>query len=464
MATTAIWAVKDDLKRVIEYVGNPSKTKNNDFDSYEFKGLGNVIEYATDDKKTEHQFYVTGVNCHPSNAFEQMISTKKAAHKEDGVLAFHGYQSFAPGEVTPETAHAIGIELAKRMWGDDFEVIITTHLDKNHFHNHFVINSVSWTTYKRFLNKHRDYDQFRRLSDELCKKYRLSIIENPKKGMHYAEWKASKQRIPTRRSLMIDDVDRAISNAMTFTQFIINLKNMKYEVKTNVKYMAIKPPGADRFFRLHNLTKDERYSDENIKLRILDNDRIPAFKDKKKTVHFNGNLKNQKKITGIRALYFHYMYAMGILPKSAPYKKRVHFLLREDLKYIDRITSEVTLLCKKKITNTEELDSAESFAYARLDSLIKQRKCVYNKIRRCKNSETKEKLQRDVESFSQEIKTLRKEVKLYEGIRNRTSVIKDKLNAVRLEESEKGGRKNECRRRNSRSGRENEPSGNRGGS
>lgn len=141
MATTAIWAVKDNLKRVIEYVGNPSKTKNNDFDSYEFKGLGNVIEYATDDKKTEHQFYVTGVNCHPSNAFEQMISTKKAAHKEDGVLAFHGYQSFAPGEVTPETAHAIGIELAKRMWGDDFEVIITTHLDKNHFHNHFVINS-----------------------------------------------------------------------------------------------------------------------------------------------------------------------------------------------------------------------------------------------------------------------------------------------------------------------------------
>ena len=124
----------------------------------------------------------------------------------------------------------------------------------------------------------------------------------------------------------------------------------------------------------------------------------------------------------------------------------------------------MTLLCKKKITNTEELDSAESFAYARLDSLIKQRKCVYNKIRRCKNSETKEKLQRDVESFSQEIKTLRKEAKLYEGIRNRTAVIKDKLNAVRLEESEKGGRKNECRRRNSRSGRENEPSGNRGGS
>jgi len=116
MATTKIWAVKDSLKRVIDYASNPDKTVNDEFGSYEFKGLDNVIKYTTNDLKTEKQFYVSGINCEPSTAFEQMTSTKKAAHKEDSVLAYHCYQSFRPGEVTPETAHKIGIELAKRMW------------------------------------------------------------------------------------------------------------------------------------------------------------------------------------------------------------------------------------------------------------------------------------------------------------------------------------------------------------
>ena len=180
MATTKIWAVNDNLKRVLDYISNLEKTKNKDLNDYQFKGLENVIEYAADDLKTEKQFYVSGVNCSPHNVLQQMISTKKAAQKEDGVLAFHCYQSFSPGEVTAETAHAIGVELAKRMWGNDFEVLVTTHLDKKHFHNHFVVNSVSWTTHKRFLNKHIDYDKFRRLSDELCKEYTLSVIDHPK--------------------------------------------------------------------------------------------------------------------------------------------------------------------------------------------------------------------------------------------------------------------------------------------
>lgn len=230
MATTSIWAVKDNLKRVIDYASNPQKTENKDFDQYDFKGLENLIGYTTDDLKTEKQFYVSGVNCHPSNALEQMIQTKKSAHKEDGVLAFHGYQSFQYGEVTPETAHQIGVELAEQMWGDDFEVIVSTHLDKGHFHNHFVINSVSWTTRKRFLNKHRDYDRLRRLSDDLCRKYKLSVIENPKKGKHYAEWQAEKQRIPTKRSIIKDDVDRAIQHSRTFTQFVRYLKDYECDL------------------------------------------------------------------------------------------------------------------------------------------------------------------------------------------------------------------------------------------
>ena len=428
-----MWAVKYSLKDVLDYVVNPMKTENKDFNDYEFQGLENVIEYVENDFKTEKQFYVSGVNCSPYNVYDQMIQTKKAAHKEDSVLAFHGYQSFVSGEVTAEMAHAIGVELAQKMWGDEFEVLVTTHLDKEHYHNHFVVNSVSWATHKRFLNKHKDYDRLRRLSDEICRKYRLSVIDNPKKGKHYSEWLAEKEKMPTRRTLMIDDVDRAINNSMTFTQFIRYLKSMGYEVKTDVKHIAIRPPGAENFFRLHNLTKDESYSEENIKLRILKNDIgfIDMVQEAKPNIyHYQGNVKKSKKITGFRALYVRYMFEMGILPKNAPHKRRVHFLLREELRCMDQITKEATLLCKKRIETVDDLKKEESTVKDKLESLIKERRCIYNKIRRCKNPDTKEKLQRDVCSLSEEIKELRKEVRLYEGIKNRSLKMKEIIKAM----------------------------------
>lgn len=461
MATTSMWAVKYSLKDVLDYVVNPMKTENKDFNDYEFQGLENVIEYVENDFKTEKQFYVSGVNCSPYNVYDQMIQTKKAAHKEDSVLAFHGYQSFVSGEVTAEIAHAIGVELAQKMWGDEFEVLVTTHLDKEHYHNHFVVNSVSWATHKRFLNKHKDYDRLRRLSDEICRKYRLSVIDNPKKGKHYSEWLAEKEKMPTRRTLMIDDVDRAINNSMTFTQFIRYLKLMGYEVKTDVKHIAIRPPGAEIFFRLHNLTKDESYSEENIKLRILNNDIgfIDIVQDvKPKIYHYQGNVKKSKKITGFRALYVRYMFEMGILPKNAPHKRRVHFLLREDLKYMDKITEETTLLCKRRIETIDDLEKEESIVKNRLESLIKERRCIYNKIRRCRNPDTKEKLQRDVDSLSNEIKKLRKEVKLYEDIKVRSLSMKNKLKTINEERKE--CEQDERRGRNSRSGREDVITGN----
>lgn len=454
MATTSIWAVKYSLKDVLDYAVNPMKTENKDYEDYQFQGLEDVIEYTTDDLKTEKQFYVSGVNCDPSNVYEQMVQTKKSAHKEDGVLAFHGYQSFAHGEVTAEMAHAIGVELAQKMWGNEFEVLVTTHLDKEHFHNHFVVNSVSWTTRKRFLNQHKDYAMLRSLSDELCIKYKLSVIDNPKKGKHYAQWQAEQQRLPTIRSIIQEDVDRAILNARTFTQFIKYMSNLGYKVKTDVKHIAIRPPGAEKFFRLHNLTKDESYSEENIKLRILNNDigfQNTLPKVKPKIYHYQGNMKKSKKITGFRALYVRYMFEMGILPKNAPNKRRVHFLLREDLRYMDKITEETTLLCKNRIETIDDLEDAESSVKDKMYSLIKERRCVYNKIRRCRNPDTKEKLQRDVATLSEEIKELRKEVKLYENIKVRSLSMKNKL--TKIKEKRKEREQDERRRRNSRSGR-----------
>lgn len=151
MATTKIWDVKNHLNRVIDYAANPEKTDSHNDIDYKFNGLSQSISYTTQDMKTEKQLYITGLNTTLSTALEDMVLTKKTYQKEDSILAYHAYQSFKPGEVDAETAHQIGIELAKILWGDRFEVLVSTHLDKQHFHNHFVINSVSFRDGKRLL-------------------------------------------------------------------------------------------------------------------------------------------------------------------------------------------------------------------------------------------------------------------------------------------------------------------------
>lgn len=226
MATTAIWDVTDRLDRVIDYATNPDKTENNDYSNRVFQGLQQVLEYTAKDVKTEKQFYVTGINCDPTTASKQMSLTKLQFQKTDGILAFHGYQSFAPGEATPESAHAIGVKLAQELWGDRFEVVVSTHLDKHHLHNHFVLNSVSFMDGKRYYDNKATYALMRQASDRLCKEYSLSVIQNPQKGKpkHYAEWEAERESKPTWRGLIREDMDKAISTSMTFTQFIASPK------------------------------------------------------------------------------------------------------------------------------------------------------------------------------------------------------------------------------------------------
>ena len=113
-------------------VGNPNMSKE------QYQSLADVIEYAADTSITEKELFVSGVNCNSETAREEMIATKNAFGKNDGICGYHGIQSFKPGEVTPEIAHEIGVKLARRMWGDHFQVVVATHLDQNHIHNHFI--------------------------------------------------------------------------------------------------------------------------------------------------------------------------------------------------------------------------------------------------------------------------------------------------------------------------------------
>ena len=129
MATTSLWHIKGRLKDLIDYVENPEKTKAK---APELQDLYNVFSYVQRPEATQEGEYVTAINCLKETALRQMILTKKRYGKTDGYIAWHGYQSFKPEEVTPQLAHEIGVKLAKEMWGDRFEIIVTTHLDKEH--------------------------------------------------------------------------------------------------------------------------------------------------------------------------------------------------------------------------------------------------------------------------------------------------------------------------------------------
>lgn len=138
MATTSLWEIHTRLDKVINYTTNIEKTKNIDLDTSWYKSLHNTLEYAKSDFKTEEQYYVTGINCSKETALKEMAITKKHFGKIDGILAYHGFQSFAEGEVTPEKAHEIGVKLAEELWGDKYEIIVSTHINTKHIHNHFV--------------------------------------------------------------------------------------------------------------------------------------------------------------------------------------------------------------------------------------------------------------------------------------------------------------------------------------
>jgi len=483
MATTSIWSVKGWIGKVVIYAENPDKTENPKFfeksnmTEEDTQNLSDVIDYAVNDEKTKNkkniledettpimERFVSGINCQPQNARQRMLKTKKRFGKEGGVVAYHGYQSFAEGEVTPEQAHEIGKKLAVILWGEKYHVIVATHLDKaNHLHNHFVVNTVSFKDGKRYHRTEKDYYDMQTQSDNLCREYGLSVLPNPKgkKSKHIAEIKAEEAGKPTLRSMIKNDVDTAIAQSMTEKQFFDTLKNMHYEIDIK-KYIYVRPQGRPYFYKLErNLGAD--YSLEGIRRRILEQSRpdrpLPENYKPPKQYKLKGNLNNRKKITGFRALYFHYCYKLGIFPKNrAKSHKYIHWLFREDLIKLDAISKEARLLVVNKIDTTEQLSLYGDNLQAEMKSLINDRKELYKKSRTVEVKQDENKLSEvktKISALSKKIGKLRQEVKLCDDITVRSGVIKEKLQTVREDENKqrKDMMKNEQFRRCGRTNR-----------
>ena len=296
--------------------------------------------------KTEQVFFEDAIGCTIDQAYQDMIATKKRFHKTDKVQGFHLVQSFAEGEVSPELAHLIGVELAERLLRGRFEVVITTHLNTSHFHNHLVWNSVSMEDgHKYHSNEQSYYMEIRKISDELCRKYGLSVIRtNQKKGIHYAQWKAEKEGKPTWRTAIRSDIRETVKASYSWTQFVKEMETRGYVWRTDRKYLALKAPGMERYVRLRSLGKG--YGEMEIQEWIL----RPKIRETEK-VNLQWS-KQRKKRTGLQALYYSYLYQMGVFQKKP---KRIPYEVREDIRRLDQRIAQIEFLQKQDISTLEQL-------------------------------------------------------------------------------------------------------------
>lgn len=413
MAATKIWPVKGRVGRLIDYVLNPSKT--------------------------ERMLFATGINCVPGSAAAEMDATKRLYGKTGGTVAFHGYQSFMPGEVAPEAAHEIGCRLARELWGGRFQIVVATHLDKGHVHNHFAINSVSFADGTRFHSDARLYRSMRRLSDRLCAEHGLSVIQNPEHGRsrQYAEWRAEREGRPTWRSIVKADVDEAIAKAATDRQFYRNLRNIGYEVKQG-KDISVRPPGKERFVRLAR-NFGEAYTYEGIAARILASER-----PRKPIPEPKASAPRPEKLPplpkgSVAALYRHYLYLFGYYGGGKSPDKRMHFLLAEDLRNFDDIVREEKLLEDRRIGTDRELLAHMDRLEADIKLLRAERKAIRTAMRKQQSPETGRTPR--IEQIDAQMKTLRREMRHCANIAKRSGVLQAKIARMEREQAEQMKRK-----------------------
>ena len=437
MATTKIWAIKGSLRSLVDYVDNPEKTMSVSDDG--MRDLFNVVDYAASSDKTEQKLFVSGVNCLPEIAIQQMIMIKKQFDKTDKILAFHAYQSFSPGEVTPQQCHEIGIKLAQEMWGDRFQVVVATHLDRSHLHNHFALNSVSFRDGGKYNSCKAATQRLRDVSDKLCREYGLSVIVNPGKSPHRVVYLAEKRGEPTKYNVFRQAIDRAVAAAMTPREFGQIMRLQGFEMKQSGKYWTIKMIGDERATRTFRL--GENYTDKAIMERIYGDGlakRAVLYEKPKPVVHgykLKGSLSAVRKLKGYRTLYFKYLYLMGVLPKDKPRPPR-HPILWEDVRQLRKYTDQIRLIGRNKIDTSEQLQTFVDTTQGRMDGLIQRRTQIQNKLRRTKEPEVIETLKTQKTTLTEHITLLRRDLRIAAEIEERSTKMKENLAVIREVESQ----------------------------
>ena len=467
MAVTSLWRVKGYIGKVVMYAINPEKTSEPVSYQTDAKGAGaedtlsGIVSYVERDKATNQKSLVYGIKCHKDTAVQDMMAVKRKFEKTDGVIAYHGYQSFAEGEVTPDKAHEIGKALAKELWGNRYQVLITTHLDKDsHIHNHFVINTVSYLDGKKFFRSNKDYYQMREVSDRLCKEYGLSVIRNPKsKGKSYAEWRAEFEGRPTVRGTIREAIDIAVSGSGSRLEFLDAMDQMGFIIDQSGKYPKIKHVGGERFVRFSSLGPG--YSPEEILERIRYND-YPEFPEvppqESPQQIFDGQDRPVASMN-YTAVYHCFVTALRITTERPQTNKKMCFLVREDQGKMRSYSDQLLMLTEHKIENREQLLAYRAEATAQIPEVIKLRQDMRNALKRAIRTGDEamiSKTKYNIDIYTRQLKKLRREIGACDGVLERMDSVREKLTRIESEKFRGKDRlKNEHISRSGRSSSEN---------
>ena len=433
MAYDKMITLRGRMDHCLDYVLNEEKT-----------GLANVLAYIENPAKTHR--LVTGINCEADTALSDMRATKKRWDKKGGVLGYHIIHSYAPGEVTPDEAHAAGVEFAQRLLGDKYEIVVATHVDREHLHCHIVFNSVSFVDGKKYRSDFKSYfEDLRGTSNEVSRERGLSVIEPEGHGKHYTEWTAEKQGRKTVLGFVRQDIDAAIAESFTFDTFLAALRRQGYTIKygSNVKHTTVQPPGGGYVFRLDSMGAG--YTEADIRERLAAARRgetyemptppppsmppiPPAPPRRKRYTVRQGTAPHQprRKLRGFRALYMRYLYILN--GHRRPHRPPPPFAVRKEVTKLQRYQRQFRFLLQYRIDTDNQLAMLGDALQGQIDLLVDYRRELYEARREGRDVEA------ELETVNGKLRSTRRELTICRQITEDIPRIRDQEQLMRQQE------------------------------
>jgi len=430
MATTGIWKVTKRLDRVINYVMNPEKTIKDDNNSC-YRELHDFEEYDNIGFNTEESCYISALNCSTHRTHKDMITTKEQYGKTGSILGFHAFQSFKEGEVTPDMAHKIGLKLAEEMWGDRFEVVVTTHVHgAKHIHNHFVINSVSFKDGKKYYDNRENLAKFRHLSDSLCQEFGISVLEEKscsRSKINFANYYNGYVKKSNYHTMAKEDLDRAIGMAYSYRDFENLMNKMGYEIINRYGKLSVKRKNSKKNIRIERAFGND-YTIAEIEKRIENTNitRVPFLEVFDPNFYKELKKHRKDKSKGISGTYKYYCFLLNQVPKKTTYNK-ISPYLREEIKKLDLYSNQSKLLSNHKIKTGEQLLFYKDNINTKISELSARRHNLWIKYKQTKSDDEKSKIKEQIDNIKTELSSLRKEVVLCDEILKRSCIVENNI-------------------------------------
>lgn len=407
-----------------------------------------LIRYIINPEKTsdEQCLYVDSFNCSVVHTASEFKAVREKWQKTTGNYAYHFEQSFKPGEVSAEECHQCGAELAEALFAQfGYQVIFSTHLDKDHLHNHFAVNAVNPIDGKKLQTDHAFIRTMRQQNDRICKAHNLSVVNEPKgKGKSYAEWITEKKGGFTWRGVVRSDIDDLLPSVRSLKELLDELSKQGYQIHTK-KYISVSPPGTKSFFRLHKLGAG--YSEEELVSRILNEPQLKDFKShdaiypirvKTVRIRYIGVFSHMKKRGGFRSLYLYYLFRLRRLTDSKPLQKRMPVQVRKDVKCASEFAQDLRTLQDNRIDTMQQLTDFYFSQCNLLEQLDEKKTLFRERLLRCEDQEALRTIHSSLSEINRQIQTIKQSIKSSERIYERSDRMRDSIREINQIMHQKG--------------------------